>query len=365
MTEQPKRIIVYCDGTGNSIYDHSQDGRFSNVSRIRRCMKNVSADGTQQIGIYEQGIGTHEENPVRRLAKGSGRGHFIALTMKEDTDKDTVGIEEKIKSVYEGICHNYATSGDQIILVGFSRGAFVVRCVADLICRIGLLTQRGLRYLNVVCRKWSECNGATYPLTEPRSEDRNNESTFSVRRVNDTGRGTNTFTVREESASREPDANDPNAFDSLLENKKLLRRQIRIKACVVWDTVAAIGRRLTFVDSELLDGIDNAFHALALHERRRDFFPIIWKTSEGALRQRNTRLQQCWFVGYHSNVGGSSNPDSLAHISLAWVMARLQDFVEFDIDNFCQPPPKGSNWALKSARNGKINGFPRTPLQVS
>ena len=206
-------------------------------------------------------------------------------------------------------------------------------------------------------RKWRKCEGATYPLNYPRS-DEDNEITLS-------GSKANALTLREENGSRDPDLSDPNAFDSLLKNKILLRRQIRIKVCALWDTVAAIGPKLTFVDSDLLDGIDNAFHALALHERRRDFFPIIWRKTEDTIRQEDSRLQQCWFVGYHSNLGGSKDSDSLAHISLAWIMGKLQDFVEFDTNNFCQPPPEGSSWVLKPVNNGKINEFPQTLVKVN
>lgn len=50
-----------------------------------------------------------------------------------------------IREVYNFICANYV-DGDDIILTGFSRGAFTARSVADLIASIGLLTARGLTW---------------------------------------------------------------------------------------------------------------------------------------------------------------------------------------------------------------------------
>lgn len=44
--------------------------------------------------------------------------------------------------MYNFICANYV-DGDAIVLIGFSRGAFTARSVADLIASIGLLTPQG------------------------------------------------------------------------------------------------------------------------------------------------------------------------------------------------------------------------------
>ncbi|KAL9106011.1 MAG: hypothetical protein Q9227_008919 [Pyrenula ochraceoflavens] len=354
--EQPKRIIVYCDGTGNSIYDSRQDGIFSNVARIDRCIARVTSKGTQQVGCYVPGIGTNEENPSKWRAELNGRGQSLKSS-REHTDDIVLGIEERIKMAYKHICDNYLGEKDQIILIGFSRGAFVVRCVADIVCKIGLLTKKGLLYLNLVYQTWEMCGGAPYPPDETGS--RNEDRVYLFSRAKN-------LVVQEESAKKEPDVKHPRAFDRLLENKDLLRRQIQIKVCALWDTVASIGNLerfclsepqppagLEFVDSLLLDRIENAFHALSLHERRLDFVPIVWRTSEGETKQRSSRLRQCWFVGYHSDIGGSESPESLAHISLAWMMARLQDFVDFDTNNFCYPPPQGSNWELKLDKGGK------------
>jgi hypothetical protein len=55
------------------------------------------------------------------------------------------GISENIREVYSFIAANY-TPGDEIILIGFSRGAFTARSVAGMIKDIGLLTRDGMSY---------------------------------------------------------------------------------------------------------------------------------------------------------------------------------------------------------------------------
>lgn len=50
-----------------------------------------------------------------------------------------------IREAYNFICVNYV-DGDDIVLVGFSRGAFTARSIADLIASIGLLNVEGMTY---------------------------------------------------------------------------------------------------------------------------------------------------------------------------------------------------------------------------
>lgn len=51
--------------------------------------------------------------------------------------------------MYNFICANYV-DGDAIVLIGFSRGAFTARSVADLIASIGLLTPEGLDHFYAI-----------------------------------------------------------------------------------------------------------------------------------------------------------------------------------------------------------------------
>lgn len=185
------------------------------------------------------------------------------------------------------ICTNYEDN-DEIILIGYSRGAFTVRCLIDLIDKAGLLKRSCLRHLHDVYELWSK--------------------------------GSSNF----------------ERFGSNL------TKGVRIRVCAVWDTVNSTGG-LHAVHSTQNPCVDNSFQALALHEHRKPFRPIV-------LRHRSPlgigNLEQCWFVGYHGDIGGGVKDDALAHFALAWMMSRLQRFVDIDLRLFWEGEMKTSRWTL-------------------
>jgi hypothetical protein len=83
---------------------------------------------------------------------------------------------------------------------------------------------------------------------------------------------------------------------------------------------------LRFYDTQLYDGIENAFQALALDEPRAPFAPTLW---EKGSRNTRTNLTQVWFPGVHSNIGGGYDDQEMANITLAWMMSRLEPFIDF------------------------------------
>ena len=88
--------------------------------------------------------------------------------------------------------------------------------------------------------------------------------------------------------------------------KRTFSRAAPVHFIGVWDTVASLvldeGKRWT--NARLNPEITFAYHALAIDERRKDFRPCLWDA-------RNTRtgqtLEQVWFAGVHSDVGGLSS----------------------------------------------------------
>jgi len=92
---------------------------------MARVVKTACSDGTHQIIQYHPGLGSSG-----RLFDSSIGGTF------------GLGLSENIRELYDFVCTNYV-DGDDIILVGFSRGAFTARSLADLIASIGMLTMDG------------------------------------------------------------------------------------------------------------------------------------------------------------------------------------------------------------------------------
>jgi uncharacterized protein (DUF2235 family) len=218
------------------------------------------------------------------------------------------GLYENIRAAYSFICHNYTGPDNEIFLIGFSRGAFTARCIAQFIHDVGLLTKESLLYLLPLFDAWKDS------MTGEMKESRDTKSIFEM-------------------AGLESPV--------ILERQEQLHLNVRITACAVWDTVSALGlpmlgglpqpapRKLKFVNSELCPNIENAFQALALHEHRRPFRPIPWSAPKGT----HQKLKQCWFLGFHGDVGGSGNAPALSHLSLVWMMAQLRPFLNFKISN--------------------------------
>ena len=130
----PKNIVVFSDGTG-------QDGgvrpeqRVSNVYKLYRACRSgpdSDVDPVQQVSFYDPGLGTDIgatalTAPVRFIQK------LLASVIGR-------GITRNIADCYEFIINHYEP-GDRIFLFGFSRGAYTVRCVANLLRLCGVPTR--------------------------------------------------------------------------------------------------------------------------------------------------------------------------------------------------------------------------------
>jgi uncharacterized protein (DUF2235 family) len=129
-----KNIVVYSDGTG-------QDGgvrpeqRISNVYKLYRSSR-VHPDNpinpAEQVCFYDPGLGTD-----------SGASGLTGAMRKLDKLLQSVtgrGITKNMADCYEFIINHYK-EGDRIYLIGFSRGAYTVRALANTIMLCGIPTK--------------------------------------------------------------------------------------------------------------------------------------------------------------------------------------------------------------------------------
>jgi hypothetical protein len=100
----------------------------------------------------------------------------------------------------------------------------------------------------------------------------------------------------------------------------------------VWDTVGALGIPAPFggvapllygfLDTSLHPDVLNAYHAMAIDEKRAEFPATLWTTPPSP----GQNVEQVWFCGVHSDVGGSYPDDSdgsaLSDLTLAWMMSK-------------------------------------------
>ncbi|KAH6646227.1 hypothetical protein BKA67DRAFT_541204 [Truncatella angustata] len=302
-----KRLIIACDGTWlNSNDGIDRSGKLvtpSNITRICRALLPESSAGIQQIVYYQSGLGSAG-------SIWSFLGGFVGA-----------GIGENIREAYAFLCNNY-DEGDEIFLIGFSRGAFIARSIAGLISSVGILTKQGLGAFYPIFKDWESQNVPGYNRTlETRSWPLQNRPPF-----------------------KEGD----DAYRAKLVESKLTRPDIPpIKAVGVFDTAGSLGvptikilgfpihthstREYAFTNTEVPRNVEHAYQALAIDERRTPFAPPVWEKpadGSGAILQE---LKQTWFPGVHKGVGGGYPDTSSADITLAWMITQLSPFLDFDI----------------------------------
>jgi uncharacterized protein (DUF2235 family) len=69
--------------------------------------------------------------------------------------------------------------------------------------------------------------------------------------------------------------------------------------------------------------VDHAYHAVAIDERREWFGPTLWQQQEEARKQGQV-MEQVWFAGVHSNIGGGYQDTGLSDLTLQWMVAKAE-----------------------------------------
>lgn len=132
-TDMPKNIVVFSDGTG-------QDGGvrpeqvLSNIYKLYRVCRvgpTSSIDPALQVTFYDPGLGTD--------TTATGWSRITRTVQKLLASVTGRGITVNIADCYTFII-NHHQPGDRIYLFGFSRGAYTVRSVANLLMLCGVPT---------------------------------------------------------------------------------------------------------------------------------------------------------------------------------------------------------------------------------
>jgi len=79
-----------------------------------------------------------------------------------------------------------------------------------------------------------------------------------------------------------------------------------------------------FHDTQLSSRVRFAYQALAIDEQREPFKPTLWTRDPDDTGSGQT-LEQVWFSGVHTEVGGGSADPSLSDIALLWMVAHATD----------------------------------------
>ena len=109
----PKKIIILCDGTGNAIKENQ-----SNVLKFYRLLER----GPRQVVFYDTGVGT--------ITDSSGRWSRAWIAFKRVWGLATgYGLFNNVLDAYRFLSTSYQ-EGDEVYMLGFSRGAYTVRVLA-------------------------------------------------------------------------------------------------------------------------------------------------------------------------------------------------------------------------------------------
>lgn len=125
-----KNICIFSDGTGQ-MGGARPDQRLSNVYKMYRAMRpgpDSPISPRDQVAFYDPGLGT-----------GESGGIFSRIKPILESAVGT-GIDHNIIDCYEQIIAHYEP-GDRVVLFGFSRGAYTVRALANVMNICGIPMQ--------------------------------------------------------------------------------------------------------------------------------------------------------------------------------------------------------------------------------
>ncbi|MBE70671.1 MAG: hypothetical protein CMO07_08005 [Thalassospira sp.] len=269
-----RRLIVFFDGTWQEPANTPEP---TNVVKLLRAVPSSDKD-VSQIVFYDRGVGTGD---VIDKIRGGAFGN---------------GLLENVVDGYRFLGNNYQP-GDEIFIFGFSRGAFTARSLAGLIGLCGLLKPP---YLG-------------HPLQ--------------------------TDIAKIVSSDLSPEAKRTKISTLDIETQL----DVPIECVGVWDTVGSLGipgdlgRRLIpakyhFYDVQLGGHVRVALHAMAIDEKRSAFSPTLWVKEKGTKLPDKQIVEQVWFPGVHSNVGGSYDDCRLSDITLDWMIKRVKKHTKLKLD---------------------------------
>lgn len=327
---EARKIVIFFDGTAND------EGSDTNIKRLHSLI--TLQDRGNIASLYLLGVGTNFD------AVGAITGS---------------GINARVKIAYEFILNHYdpkrQNPGDEIYIFGFSRGAFAARILTTMLYFAGYVEESKTEHTALRQHTSTEISQLVHDATFP---------CFGC------GDADSSPMRRERLAA----ALKKEKLQAVL-GSDLRVLPVRVKVLGLWDTVEALGLpspaanlELTFrstppkadVDEpnrrygERLCNVERAYHAVSIDDNRATVFtPLLLSRShllagcpEGdsnpstsKIPEKNFRspmldskgnirpgnLQEVWFAGAHSDVGGGYLNSALSGTSLNWMLSLLKE----------------------------------------
>lgn len=306
---EARKIVIFYDGTAND------EGSDTNVKRLHSL---ITLQNKPNIAsLYVQGVGTNID-PV-----GAATG---------------AGINARVQLGYEFILNHYQSKEDEIYIFGFSRGAFNARILTTMLNFAGIV-------------KEIPKEGSLRKFTPKELAEAVHKTTFGAFLE---------FPKAERDSVRRIERLAADLEKLELESDKSTGEvAVPVKVLGLWDSVQALGPGTIFKNipvhflsipsradtdepnlryGEKLCNVERAYHALSIDDNRATTFtPLLLSRhhmfkgcppnkgmldKDGAIKAG--ALQEVWFSGAHSDVGGGYATSALSGVSLNWMLNRLR-----------------------------------------
>jgi uncharacterized protein (DUF2235 family) len=258
-----KNVVICCDGTGNEFGD-----RNSNVVKLYQML----VLDPSQVAYYHPGVGTMG---ARSALSPIGKKWTKLLGYAFG-----YGASDNVADAYQFLMRNFQP-GDQVYVFGFSRGAYTARVICGLLHMVGLLREDNEGLIPYAIRLMK-----TRPLTG-------------------------------------------DVFKIAAKFKATFSRECKTHFLGVWDTVSSLGWiynavHFPFTTARSNPDLDVVRHAISLDERRAFFRQNLFGPPSD--KNPGQDVQEVWFAGVHSDVGGGYEEDKsqLSRIALRWMVCEAR-----------------------------------------
>lgn len=372
-----RNIIIFSDGTGQA-GGLTPDENVSNIYKLyraTRCGPQSSVDPRQQLTFYDPGLGSQPDEGIFAAQRVYRWLHNLV------SQATGLGITMNIIDCYAAILQMWQP-GDRIFLFGFSRGAYTVRCLGAVLALCGVPTTmadgRTPLYRDA---------GSTRKIAKEAVRNVYQHVSSPKDKAYLEQRKALALQFRQKYGSDADGAPNVNpffigVFDTVAAlGSYLLSAALLIALAVIiavgsyvqslflfsfwaafgwlagitvliavvwylithiqyagglpdysfWQTLHLTAPKLKFYDLHLDNAVWYARHAMSIDENRADFARVRWGSTHNSGPPRPDSypdwLDQIWFAGVHSDVGGSyaENEARLSDVTLDWMIRAAEN----------------------------------------
>ncbi|EDP72149.1 hypothetical protein FBALC1_13647 [Flavobacteriales bacterium ALC-1] len=283
-SDSSKDILIFIDGTSNTPKDNT------NINKLR----NLAKTSDSLASFYTVGVGGGKDFKISGMAFG-------------------VGVKRDVVEAYDFLTKRYNKErGDKIYLFGFSRGAFTSQVLANFIYTAGMISLEkeidSVKKMRLIKKMYSAYRDNVTHTERQRNLER---------------------------VKRKWELKNSQKIDTSTD--------ITIEVLALFDNVEALAapdykEKFCKPNSSHLNqfvNVNKVLHAVALDDNRAQIFTPILASCNNIKLKRNRTLNdvvnEVWFSGSHSDVGGGYSEDfELSYVSLNWMINELKSYNLFD-----------------------------------